>query len=36
VLAAIGRTDVAPLEMPEVIRLWQQAEATDAPSGGTT
>ncbi len=34
-LAAIGRPDVAPLDMPEAIRLWQQAEATDAPSGGT-
>jgi acyl-CoA thioesterase FadM len=36
VLAAIGRPDLAPLDMPEAIRLWQQAEATDAPSGGTT
>ena len=36
VLAALGRADVPPLDMPEAIRLWQQAEATDAPSGGTT
>jgi acyl-CoA thioesterase FadM len=34
VLAAIGRPDVTPLDMPEAIRLWQQAEATDAPSEG--
>jgi acyl-CoA thioesterase FadM len=36
VLAALGRADAAPPDLPQAIRLWQQVEASDAQSGAAT